>query len=493
MLLKPFRLLLLTFFWAFLSGCTLTKIVVHFRPNTTDHERIFTCDTLLGGGAAAPVSMAWTEADGSQTLPKLNQWVAPKDRLQGEDLRLFMRRSQTTAFLVVHNDSLFYEHYANGGSQDRARVVFSVTKALVATLTAIAIEEGKLSLETPVHTFLPEFAKDNRRHIQIQHLLNMTSGLGWNDFQNIWKLGNLYYTSNQARYVTTRVKARHPVGSRFAYQSVSTQILGICLERALEQPLSEYFHKKLWQPLGMMYNGYITLDSKRHRHARTFGGMALTARDMARFGQLMLHEGVWKGQRLVPAWFIEALRTRNRDQWFGYSHSYWRSGYEEAGWKQNQQHWAAGFMGQYIYIAPQENAVVVRQGDGDDHDWSFIIGRLVALLDRGKNDLTTPALDYSNEFKGCYESEEGWYLQLKEMPATDQLPRRWVVKHNLPPVEGNPMPTYLTQFDGVSLGRKKRHRQFRLFAEVGTDGMIEGFYYHAWPLVKTTRFRKVVP
>lgn len=492
------RLLLYSSVLTLLSSCTFGKILIHFKPNTTDHQKIFVCDTLPSV-ATDQVSLEWmtayeapwVEADRANTLPPLDQWVTPDDREKSNNVEELVQHSHTTALLVLRNDSLLYEQYANGGQRDQARIVFSVTKGLVATLAAIAVEEGKLRLDQPVSDFIPAFAKDKRRTIQIHHLMDMTTGLRWNDFTDVWKLGHLYYTSNQEKYVTTRSKYRYEPGTHFAYQSLSTQILGICLEQALEQPLADYFRVKLWKPLGMSYEGYVTLDSKKHRNARTFGGFALTARDMARLGQLLLHQGHWQGRQLIPEWFIQDLRTRDKNSWFGYEHSYWRSGYEEANWEQNQQHWAAGFLGQYIYIAPQEQMVIIRQADGDNHNWSFMLGRLIALLDRGRNDLTDPALDYNAQFEGHYQSLDGQHYIKLDRQAIKGAPLHWTWRHNMPHCDGNDKLERLLQLDGISIGRKTRHKQTRLYYKVNADGEVEGFYYHAFPSVTTTYFQKI--
>ncbi len=481
-----------------LSSCTFGKIVAHFKPDTTDHHKVFACDTLpsttpdqVSLELAQAYEAPWAEAAQLDALPPLSQWVTASDLQAGEAFHHLMQRTKTTAFLVLRNDSLLYEQYANGGQRAQARIVFSVTKALVATLAAIAIDDGQLRLDQPVSDFIPAFAEDHRQTLCIQHLMNMTTGLRWNDFTDIWKLGNLYYTGDQARYVHRRAQYRYAPGTHFAYQSLSTQILGLCLEKALARPLADYFRTKLWEPLGMTYEGYVTLDSKKHRHARTFGGFALTARDMARFGQLMLHEGRWRGRQLVPSWFIQALRTRDSQRWFGYRHSYWRSGYEEANWQENKQHWAAGFLGQYIFIAPQEQVVIVRQGDEEVDNWVFWLGRLTALLDRGRNDLTDPALDHSAQFAGHYQSLDARkYIKLDR-----QVPKRgpvyWTWRHNMPHCDGNDKLERLLQLDGISIGRKTRHKQTRLYYVLDADGKVEGFYYHAFPAVKTTYFQKI--
>jgi CubicO group peptidase (beta-lactamase class C family) len=426
----------------------------------------------------------------AQPLPELNKWIPDREIQAGECVEQFMERQQTTAFIVLRNDSLLYERYFNAGTPEQARIVFSVTKAITATLTAIAIEEGRLRLEQPVADFLPAFAKNGREKLQIQHLMNMLAGLKWNDYKSLWLLGNLYYTGNQERFVCANAHQQHQVGTHFSYQSIATQILGVCLEKAVEQPLARYLSKKLWQPVGMKYNAYWTLDNKKNRQARTFGGLALTAPDMARFGQLMAQRGKWNGQQVVPLWFVEDLETRSSTQWFGYQYSYWRNGYEEADFVKKKHYWAAGYKGQYIYIAPEENIVVVRIGKSDDSHWAHNIGRLVHLLDRGKNDLTHPELDYSAQFAGVYCNEKGDSVYIKALPDLPQQPKRWRWRHNLRAFEGRKPLEILAQFDGISIGFKRRHQQTRLYYDL-KDKQVVGFYHNSWPTTNLHYYKKI--
>lgn len=483
------------------SSCTVSKIAWYFRPNINDHSTgIFACDTIRGCGtnplqtASVETSTASLEQQDwvtdKQALPALDQWVHPAKRQGVTSIETFLEQEKTTAFLVLRNDSLLYEQYFNGGSKEQARIVFSVTKSLTSTLTAIAIEEGAMRLDQPISDFLPAFADKKRGELQVQHLLNMVSGLDWSDFKDLWLLGHLYYTSNQERFVTQKARYKYPVGTHFAYQSLATEILGICLEKAIQQPMAQYMTRKLWQPVGMTYNAYLTLDNKKRRHPRTFGGMALTALDMVRFGQLMMHRGAWNGQQVVPLWFIKQLETRDLSGWFGYTNSYWRNGYEETDYTANHSYCAAGYKGQYIYIDPKEKMVVVRMGVKDDKSWSHRMGRLVGVMTRGENDFTNPALDYSNEFAGNYYNEKGDSVQLTALPTLPNEARRWRWKHDLPAYKGRKQLQILTQFDGVSIGFRKKHQQTRLYYDL-KDNQVVGFYYNSWPQTTLQYYKKV--
>jgi CubicO group peptidase (beta-lactamase class C family) len=495
------RLLLSLCIVYLISSCTVGRIVWYLKPSLDDHNNgIFVCDTIRGcGEQPIPTTSNATENTGFyqpswvaqlQDLPTAPKWLAPELLLEGESVDDFLKRKETTAFLVIQNDTLLYEHYFNEGAADKAIIVFSITKAFTATLTAIAIEEGHLRLDQPVADFLPAFAQKNRGDLQIQHLMNMVSGLRWGDFDDLWQLGHLYYTGNQEHFVAQSAQYKHPAGTHFSYQSLATQILGVCLEKAIEQPLAQYMFDKIWQPVGMKYNAYWTLDNKKRRHARTFGGLALTATDMARFGQLLMHRGNWKGQQIIPIWFIEQLEGRDLNHWFGYVNSYWRNGYVEPNYAAQQYYYAAGYKGQYIYVDPQSKIVIVRTGKDDDQSWSLNLGRLTAWLSKGQNDLTNPKLDYSAEFAGTYYNEKGDTMSIAALPKEPNKVQQWSWTHNLPIFKEIKNLSVLHTFDGMSIGFRQKNEQTRLYYDIQNEKVI-GLYHNSWPQTSLNYYKKV--
>lgn len=483
-----------------LSSCTFTKIVVFFKPSIEDHKKVFTCDTVPGSAMddwadsslekMPTTTPLFVNANSPSNIPPMKQWIPKEENLQTSNFDAFLEKSKTTALIIIKNDSILYERYLNGGAKNQPKVVFSVTKAIVATLTAIAAEEGVLSLDQSVGDFIPEFAKDDRKSITLRHLMGMVSGLNWHDFDNVLRLGGLYYTGNQERFVKRAAKSKYEPNTRFAYKSLSTQILGICLEKAINQSLASYLEAKIWRPVGMQYDAFVTLDSKKQRNPRTFGGFALTAPDMARFGKLMLNDGVWEGEQIVPKWFVKDVKQRDMNKWFGYSNCYWRNGYEELGFEENNQYWAAGFHGQYIFISPKDNIILVRTGREEKSHWSLLLGRLSSLLANGRTDLTDSSLDFGAQFSGTYLNEEGEEMTLELLPERDKYERRkWLWKRDLTEFGEGKKLKELVQLDGISLGYKKGGEQTRMYYHV-KEGKVLGLYYNSWPSVELQYFEK---
>lgn len=472
-----------------LTGCTLGKIIVHFKPDVDDHQKIFACDTI----PAFTVSddFEFVEAQDSFNLPPLEQWLNTRQRHKTNNPIDFLEKTKTTALIIIRNDSILYEKYLNEGAKERTQIVFSVTKAMTATLVAIAVEEGLLHLEQSIADFIPAYQGDARRHIKIKHLLGMVSGLDWNDYKDLAKLGQLYYTANHQQLLLNKTRIKAAPEQEFVYKSISTQILSQCLVQATQQTYAAYMQSKIWDYIGHKQAVYITLDSKETRTARSFGGMAISARDMARFGRLLLNDGLWGGKRLVPAWFLKQLRDRDLEHWIGYRNCFWRNGYEAAGFEQNEQFWAAGFSGQYIYVSPLDNIIIIRTGLKEKDRWSVLLGRLVAVLTGKGNDLSRPELNFANQFDGNYRNNKGQQMQLEKDTKLDKHGRqKWNWTRDYKQFVDNKEINYLYPFDGVSLGFKKQGEQTRLYFKV-ESGIVQGFYYNCWPSTQFDYFKKV--
>jgi len=374
-----------------LSSCNLTyKILRYNVPDITDHqlfEEKLVCD------AGDPLCFAQTD---NQPLPAPETWALYKKKFKGDPVESFLAKTHTTSFMVLKNDTIIYENYFNGFQRDSISQVFSITKAVVSALVGIAIAEGDIkSLEQPVADFIPEFGKDDRQHIQIGHLLNMTSGLAFDDYRTLLKVLRLYYNPKIDQFIR-KVKLKHEPGTHFAYKSISTQVLGVCLEQATGRSVADYLEEKIWRPAGMARPAEWNL-ATGSRDEIMFGGLCTHARDLAKFGRLYLNNGRCGERQIVPKGWV--LRSRQRDttggNWWGYSNCWWLDTYCEkdeyykgdsdeppcAEVFEMTDFFAAGFRGQYVYVNPEHNIIIVRQGLKEGKvRWSKSLPRLAAVI-----------------------------------------------------------------------------------------------------------------
>lgn len=278
----------------------------------------------------------------------------------------------TVAYLVIQNDSVLYEEYRDGWTPESLSNIFSATKSIVGLLIGIAHDEGYIeSLDDRVGKYLPEFQEGGKDKIRVRDLLTMSSGLNWDEAYTslISKTTQAYYGDNIRELVMTLEPVEEP-GKRFSYKSGDTQILSFLLEAAISQAkgfqvtISDYAEEKLWRPMQACQDALWNLD-KKEGDEKSYCCFNTTARDFARLGRLLLNHGAWNGRQLVSeAYLNEAISPATYlENEFGdgpldyYGFQIWIMHY-----KGMQFPVFRGLGGQYIFIIPQKNAIVVRMG-----------------------------------------------------------------------------------------------------------------------------------
>lgn len=262
------------------------------------------------------------------------------------------------SLLVVRHGYIVFERYYHGSNKDTPQQIASATKAILSALVGIAIREHHLrSVEQRLPEFFPEFfAKETdprKKEISLRHLLTMTSGLSL-DFRTTVK--GMEQSSDWVGFVLGRPMAFEP-GQQFVYGG-ATHLLSVILSRAARMNTREFAERKLFQPLGIVAGEWPT-DPQGFSDGTH--GLHLTARDMAQFGYLFLNGGVWERKQIVPAeWVSESTKKRNEGGFpenAGYGYMWWIS--QETGYT---AYFAAGYGGQYIYVIPDLDMVVVMIG-----------------------------------------------------------------------------------------------------------------------------------
>ncbi len=387
-----------------LSSCGLTSRVIFKNiPDVTDHTFMPTAKLK-----ASQKPHQFPEVENVK-LPDHSTWAMSKKHRVDQDEMEFFEDSKTISFLVLRNDTIIYENYFNGHDEDSVSQIFSVSKAYTASMISMAVEEGLFtSYNQPVYEILPEFDTPKKRDIKIINLLQMTSGLGYNDYATFLKLLRMYYNKNLEKFVAHTRKKR-PAGKKFAYKSVSTLILGMCLEKVTGKTFAQNLEERIWKPLGMEFPAKINLDLDSVS-AHAFGGISTVARDMAKFGSLYANHGKWNGEQLLSPDWISACSSRDttHGSWWGYNRAFWLDTYVSAPeWIKHSyfpeaepedwdraDYFAGGFKGQFIYINPDLNIVIVRQGIAPGKVWwSKSLERLAELVALPKATNSTGFLD----------------------------------------------------------------------------------------------------
>ena len=274
-----------------------------------------------------------------------------------------LQSTPTVAFLIIRNDSVLYENYFRNYKASSDVASFSMSKSYISALIGIAISEGFIKDENePVTKYVPELkGKYTWDKVTIHHLLQMNSGVKFSEsYKSPFSGAAAIYYGTNLRHQMTKLKTHREPGLGFEYKSINTQLLGLILERATRKTISENLEQKIWQPLGMEYDASWSLDKRKNGIEKAFCCINATARDYAHFGRLYLNGGNWNGKQIVPADWVK-LSTQAASEtnyaWY-YNHQWWQAS------KTDGDYSAVGYLGQYIYVYPKKNLIIIRLGNG---------------------------------------------------------------------------------------------------------------------------------
>jgi len=285
------------------------------------------------------------------------------------ELADFLKRTDTTGFIVIQDDKILFEEYYRGNRSDTLWMTFSASKAYVSALVGIALEEGLISdLNDPLTKYAPILKESGFDGATVDDALRMTTGARWNEF-DISLTGDLVHMgitvirgASFDKWLATLPRA-HPPGTVFNYSSADTQALGSALVGAVGMSISEYLEQKLWSKMGMESDAYWVTDEVGMEMA--LSGLNATLRDYARFGRLYLHEGNWNGEQLIPAEWVRKTTLMETDMldfpgvdqtkesfisWYQ-----WYAPLDRAG-----DYTALGSFGQFIYVDPEACVVMAK-------------------------------------------------------------------------------------------------------------------------------------
>jgi CubicO group peptidase (beta-lactamase class C family) len=277
----------------------------------------------------------------------------------------YLNEIDTRAFLIFQDDTLIHEQYWGDHSINEVSNSFSASKTVIGLLIGIAIGEGKIpSVDEPVSTYIPEFKTKGRARLTIRHLLTMSAGFDWQESGKnpLSEAAEGYYGTDLYGLVT-RLRIIETPGKRFHYQSGNSQILGFIIEKATGETLTNYMYKKIWDPIGASRDAYWSLD-KEAGDEKAFCCLYATARDFARLGLLVLHEGKVNGIQIVPKDFITQMvqtpKMATDDHVINMRYGWHIWVYKNQG---KPVHYFRGLKGQYVIVLPHLNRVIVRLGE----------------------------------------------------------------------------------------------------------------------------------
>ncbi|MBD3724631.1 MAG: serine hydrolase [Flavobacteriaceae bacterium] len=338
-----------------LNSCQVSRFVFYNFSDIKDYEK-FHFRSLQGVSSPFIFAVA-TPTD--------------ETKFVNDSIEKLLKNNNTIAFIVVKNDTIQYEKYF--GNYNRQSIVpsFSMAKSVLSILIGCAIDDGYIqSVDEPITNYIPELLKNGFDKVTIKHLLQMTSGLSFKE-SNINPFGKTaaFYYGLHLKNRVLKMKLKTSPGEQFEYVSGNTQLLGLLLERSLkDKTITQYLQEKIWTPLGMENNASWSIDQKKNGIEKTFCCLNATAIDFAKIGRLYKSKGNWDGKQIVSQnWVNESTKLDTSDASVSYYQYHW--------WlpTPNEDFMAQGHLGQYIYVNPTKDLIIVRLGsnEGKLNWWSF--------------------------------------------------------------------------------------------------------------------------
>lgn len=314
---------------------------------------------------------------------------------------LFTREGlgETRALVVYHGGTLAVERYAPGYDADTRFVSWSMAKTVTAIMIGMLVADGQLRLDAPAPVPRWQRTGDPRAEITLRHLLQMRAGLEHTE------AGDPPYDSSEVRmlfldgrddmadYATAQPLEAEP-GEKFEYSSNTTVILAAIAARALtdskdpdvrRKAVADYLKARLFEPLGM-----TSAVPEFDRAGTLIGGSLIhaTARDWAKFGELLRNKGSYRGEQLVPRqWVDEMVEPSPRSPQYGLQTWLNRplpEGEEHPLFPDRAPHSAfslIGHMGQYVFVSPAQKLTVVRLGHSNAEERKAMLQQLADVIE----------------------------------------------------------------------------------------------------------------
>ena len=272
----------------------------------------------------------------------------------------------TVAYVIIQNGKILFEQYWDDYSNQSRSNSFSMSKSIVSLAIGCAIDDGFINdVDQPISDFFPQFKGYGNKTLTLRHLLTMSAGVDFQEsYSSIFSPTTQLYYGNDLDKITFGMRSIEEPGVNFIYQSGVTQLLANIIEKATGENLSSYVSRRIWTPINAEEDALWSLD-REDGIEKAYCCFNSNARDFARIGQLIIDNGRWKGQQIVPEqYIIDATTPDNNLIYKEHNEINHHYGYQFWSLKKNGMiiPYMRGILGQYVFAIPEKNAVVVRLG-----------------------------------------------------------------------------------------------------------------------------------
>ncbi|MEL6465102.1 MAG: serine hydrolase [Pseudomonadota bacterium] len=295
-------------------------------------------------------------AAAASPLPEGPQMTMPND------YAAWVTDRTVTSALVLKNGEVVHEAYYQGTDADDLRISWSVAKSYLSALFGILVDEGTIpSLDAPVTDYAPKLKGGAYDGATIRNVLQMSSGITFDEDyleydSDINRMGRVLALGGKMDDFAAGLTERFAEpGETWQYTSIDTHVVGMVARGATGRDIPDLMAEKLIAPLGLDQSPLYLTDGVGV--AFVLGGLNITTRDYARFGQMILQNGVWQGEQVVPADWIAASTApsaRTQAGQIGYGYQWWIPVGATTG-----QFMGRGIYGQYLYIDQKAGVVIV--------------------------------------------------------------------------------------------------------------------------------------
>ena len=353
------------------------KITAAFRRHTRRTLRVHiiaaafvllylsSCQSPGEPGPEEPPEFEFAEPFNWQTATPLS--VGLDTAFIASATREFHARQSLFSFLIVKDGKLIVEEYNIPFTKFHDYDIRSASKSFISALVGIAVREGVIdSLRQRVLDLLPGYRSSGmdprKNNITVEHLLTMRAGFDYNEGDDY---SHLFTPTADWTKTIIDLPLKFTPGERFSYATIQTHLLSVIIAKRSGMSTLAFANKYLFKPLSIGVRAWYK-DPQGNYYGGT--GMSFTARDLARFGALYLHNGALDGQQIVPgSWVNESLKPRNVTGSFwgsfpnvNYGYSWWMQFSAE-----DSVFMAAGYAGQFIMNIPRYNMTIVTTANSD--------------------------------------------------------------------------------------------------------------------------------
>ena len=286
--------------------------------------------------------------------------MGPKTALP-DGMEDWMAERRVTSMVVLRNGAVTHESYYLGTEAGDLRIGWSLSKSFISALAGVVKAEGHIaSLDDPVTQYVPQLAGGAYDRATVRHVLTMTTGVtfdeDYTDYNSdINRMGRILALGGRMDdYATGLTETFTTPGTDWQYVSIDTHVLGMVLRGATGRSVIDLMGEKIIAPLGLSAAPYYLTDGAGVAFA--LGGLNMTARDFARFGQMFAQGGRWEGTQVVPADWVLTSTTASAPTGpteYGYGFQWWMP--TDA---RPREYMGRGIYGQYLYINEEEQVVI---------------------------------------------------------------------------------------------------------------------------------------